>query len=123
MKVALTDEGEIASAIARNLNNEEIIIVDTPAKIIKEKLDIIIHTYEIPIIEAIHNPSLSWTYNAWYAINMARADSKIGSLNIYLSTLMVYDGKKGFYKEHNTPNPLNYYGLSKLSGEILELCL
>ena len=82
MKVALTDEGEIVSAIARNLNNEEIIIVDTPAKIIKEKLDIIIH-----IIEAIHNPSLSWTYNAWYATNMARAGSKIGSLNIYLFTL------------------------------------
>ncbi|MEM4041947.1 MAG: hypothetical protein QXR34_05255 [Saccharolobus sp.] len=110
MKVALTDEGEIASAIALNLNNEEIIIVDTSAKIIKEKPDIIIH-----IIEVIHNPSLSWTYNAWYA--MARAGSKIGSLNIYLFTL------KDFTRNIILLILINYYGLSKLSGEILELCL
>ena len=37
MKVALTDEGEIASAIARNLNNGKITIVDTSAKIFKEE--------------------------------------------------------------------------------------
>ena len=37
LEVALTNEGEIASAIARNLNNGKITIVDTSAKIIKEE--------------------------------------------------------------------------------------
>ena len=36
---------------------------------------------------------------------------------IYFSTEYIYDGKKGDYNEYDSPNPLNYYGLSKLLGE------
>jgi dTDP-4-dehydrorhamnose reductase len=36
---------------------------------------------------------------------------------IHLSTDFIFDGKKGNYKETDTPNPLSYYGLSKLKSE------
>ncbi len=46
---------------------------------------------------------------------------KTGMHVIHLSTDFVFDGAKGMYKETDSPNPLSYYGASKLkSEEILE---
>tara|TARA_B100000809_G_scaffold253233_1_gene289003 strand:- start:235 stop:1134 length:900 start_codon:yes stop_codon:yes gene_type:complete len=36
---------------------------------------------------------------------------------IHLSTDFVFDGIKGYYKETDIPNPLSYYGASKLRAE------
>ena len=36
---------------------------------------------------------------------------------IHLSTDFIFDGKKGNYKETDTPKPLNYYGVTKLKSE------
>lgn len=36
---------------------------------------------------------------------------------IHLSTDFIFDGTKGNYKETDTPNPISYYGLSKLKAE------
>jgi len=36
---------------------------------------------------------------------------------IYMSTEYVFDGTKGNYKETDYPNPLQFYGLTKLLGE------
>ncbi len=36
---------------------------------------------------------------------------------IYLSTDYVFDGIKGNYTEEDAPNPINYYGATKLLGE------
>lgn len=36
---------------------------------------------------------------------------------IHISTDFIFDGIKGFYKETDIPNPLSYYGLSKLKSE------
>jgi dTDP-4-dehydrorhamnose reductase len=48
----------------------------------------------------------------------------VGSRNVsrwvktlYISTDYVFDGEKGYYKETDIPNPLNYYSLTKLLGE------
>jgi dTDP-4-dehydrorhamnose reductase len=38
---------------------------------------------------------------------------------IHISTDFVFDGKKGPYSEADAPNPINYYGLSKLKSEEL----
>lgn len=38
---------------------------------------------------------------------------------IHISTDFIFDGKKGYYKETDAPNPLSYYGLSKLKSEVL----
>jgi dTDP-4-dehydrorhamnose reductase len=36
---------------------------------------------------------------------------------IHISTDFIFDGQKGNYTEEDTPNPLSYYGWSKLEGE------
>lgn len=38
---------------------------------------------------------------------------------VYVSTDFVFDGKKGNYKEEDTPNPLNFYAQTKLKSEQL----
>ncbi|MBP1357248.1 MAG: sugar nucleotide-binding protein, partial [Sulfolobus sp.] len=115
MKVGLTDEGEIAQNIANYF--DETIVITSPQKVIDEKPDVVIHTFEVPYSEANENKGTAWNINTWYAINIARAASKVKAVNVFLSTFMIFDGKKGFYSETSTPNPLNYYGLTKLAGE------
>lgn len=49
---------------------------------------------------------------------MAREAKKIGALLVYFSTDYVFDGTKNApYEETDAPNPLNFYGYSKLLGE------
>lgn len=50
--------------------------------------------------------------------NIARCCDKQGSRFIHLSTDFVFDGKKTtLYTEEDTPDPVNYYGISKYQGE------
>lgn len=44
---------------------------------------------------------------------------KLNAHLIHISTDFIFDGKKGYYKETDVPNPLSYYGLSKLKSEQL----
>lgn len=48
---------------------------------------------------------------------LAEISSVINAHLIHLSTDFIFDGIKGNYKETDTPNPLSYYGLSKLKSE------
>lgn len=49
-----------------------------------------------------------------YITNSAKA---INAFLIHVSTDYIFDGKRGNYREDATPDPQNYYGLSKLVGE------
>ena len=50
--------------------------------------------------------------------NIARACRECEVFLVYYSTDYVFDGTKGSpYIERDTPNPVNYYGLSKWEGE------
>ncbi|BCU70304.1 sugar nucleotide-binding protein [Stygiolobus caldivivus] len=115
MLVGVTDEGELAKSIARHF--KQVVIIDSPQRVVKERPNVVIHTFEVPYDESNRNPSTAWNINTWYSINVARSASKVSSTNVFLSTFMVFDGRKGYYTETSTPNPLNYYGLSKLSAE------
>ncbi len=50
---------------------------------------------------------------------LIKASEKIKAHLIHISTDFVFDGTKGYYKEEDATNPLNYYGLSKLKSEQL----
>ena len=51
------------------------------------------------------------------ARNVANAANAAQAKLIYVSTDLVFDGKKGHYLEDDTTNPVNYYGETKLKGE------
>jgi len=59
----------------------------------------------------------AWKVNAEGTANVAEACRKMNLKLVYVSTDYVFDGKKGFYTEQDKPNPVNYYGLTKLKGE------
>ncbi|AHC52332.1 dTDP-4-dehydrorhamnose reductase [Sulfolobus acidocaldarius SUSAZ] len=115
MKVGVTDEGEFVKSIGKFF--DEIVVLSAGDRVIKERPDVVIHTYEIPYDEANSSKALAWNINTWHAINIAKSANKIGITNVYLSTFLLFDGKKGYYSETSTPSPLNYYGLTKLVGE------
>jgi dTDP-4-dehydrorhamnose reductase len=48
---------------------------------------------------------------------MAEAAKFIGAHLVHISTDFIFDGKEGPYDENGTPNPLSYYGETKLEAE------
>ncbi len=49
--------------------------------------------------------------------NIAAACERIGAKLVFLSSDYVFDGNKGNYAETDKPNPMQYYGATKLLGE------
>jgi len=62
----------------------------------------------------------AWKINALAPGILAEESRKLNAVFIHYSTDYVFDGKKGApYVEEDVPNPLNFYGRSKLEGERL----
>lgn len=49
--------------------------------------------------------------------NVARACAEAGAKMVYVSTDYVFDGARGKYAEEDAPNPINFYGETKLAAE------
>jgi len=82
------------------------------------KPDAIIHTAAYTNVDDCEvNRDLAWKVNIEATKHIAMASTGINSHLIYVSTDYVFDGEKGFYIENDDPNPINYYGYSKLKGE------
>ena len=61
---------------------------------------------------------LCWNANVIAVENLVYAARKTGARIAQVSTDYVFDGTKGaLYTPDDTPNPLNEYGRSKLTGE------
>lgn len=83
------------------------------------KPDMIIHTAalgDVDLCEVDKKYALLINYEATKLL--AKYAFKKGSFFIYLSTDYVFDGERGLYREDDEPNPINYYGLTKLLGEV-----
>jgi dTDP-4-dehydrorhamnose reductase len=59
----------------------------------------------------------AWKINVEGARNIAEACRKVNAKLVAISTDYVFDGEKGGYTEEDKPNPVSYYGLTKLEGE------
>jgi dTDP-4-dehydrorhamnose reductase len=58
-----------------------------------------------------------WNVNVTATRFLVSAAETIKAKFIYISTDFVFDGMSGPYKETDEPNPVNYYGSSKLAAE------
>ncbi len=89
--------------------------------------DVIIHLAAFTNVEACETECQSaFNTNAIGTLNVAKAAREAGSLLVYVSTDYVFDGKKTSpYIETDTPNPINFYGITKLYGEeyVKSLCV
>jgi dTDP-4-dehydrorhamnose reductase len=59
----------------------------------------------------------AWAVNARAVRTLAGECRSIGARLVQVSTDFVFDGADGPYREDARPNPVNYYGRSKLAGE------
>lgn len=88
--------------------------------VLKIKPDIIIHTAALTQIdECEQNKELCWKINVEATQNLLDLAEKIKAHFIFLSTDFVFDGLHGPYQEKDAPNPISYYGQSKLIAEQL----
>lgn len=91
----------------------------TLRKIVLSKApDVIINTVGLHDINLCNaNKKLAWNLNVSYVENLVSLSKIHRSWLISFSTEFVFDGKTGRYSEKATPNPLNYFGKSKLAAE------
>jgi dTDP-4-dehydrorhamnose reductase len=60
---------------------------------------------------------LAWKVNVGGVENIIEAAKRIDATVLHVSTDYVFDGKAGPYTEEDRPEPLSYYGRSKLASE------
>lgn len=63
------------------------------------------------------NPIECWNINVTATRFLVSVAESINARFIYISTDFIFDGTTGPYKETDIPNPVNYYGSSKLAAE------
>jgi dTDP-4-dehydrorhamnose reductase len=63
------------------------------------------------------NREEAWKANVTAVENLAEAARKVGAKLIHVSTDYIFDGKNGPYDEEAKPNPIGYYGKTKLASE------
>jgi dTDP-4-dehydrorhamnose reductase len=86
--------------------------------ILKEKPETIIHTASYTDVDGCEiNKEYAWKINVEATKTIAKISKALNIYLIYISTDYVFEGTKGLYRETDTPNPINYYGLTKLIGE------
>jgi len=83
------------------------------------KPDIIIHLAAMTNVDLCEaEKDLAYTINTKATETLAKESAKINAFFVYVSTDYVFDGKKGMKNEDDIPNPIGYYGKTKLEGEI-----
>jgi dTDP-4-dehydrorhamnose reductase len=86
------------------------------------KVDVIVHLASISDVNKCEDPKnqiLVDHTNIRGTMHVAQVAEKYGCDVVLLSTCQVFDGKWGNYKENHKPNPVNYYGFSKMGAESL----
>ncbi len=80
--------------------------------------DVIIHLAAMTGVDLCETEQdLAMTINAKATEILANESAKQKAFFVYVSTDYVFDGKVGMKKENDSPNPLGFYGKSKLAGE------
>ncbi|MGC9105622.1 MAG: SDR family oxidoreductase [Thermoprotei archaeon] len=90
--------------------------------IMKKGPDVVINAAAMTDVDACErDKEKALKINAEAVRHIARASRVVEAYLVHVSTDYVFDGEKGLYREEDSPNPVNYYGLSKLLGEAFAL--
>jgi dTDP-4-dehydrorhamnose reductase len=82
--------------------------------------EVVVHAAALTDVDKCEiNKELAWKINAEGTRNIADAVKTSGAFLIYASTDYVFNGETGHYKEDARPDPINYYGFTKLKAEEL----
>lgn len=63
------------------------------------------------------NEMLAYLVNVEGTVQLLINSADLKSFFVFVSTDFVFDGEKGMYDEDDKPNPVNYYGRTKLEAE------
>ena len=82
--------------------------------------DIVVHTAAMINIEKCEkNKNDAWEINVNATKNIVQSCKKNGAKLVYISSDYIFKGDDGPYYEDSDPEPLNYYGMTKLEAERL----
>jgi dTDP-4-dehydrorhamnose reductase len=82
------------------------------------KPDVVVHAATLTDVDKCEmNKELAWRVNVEGTKNIVEASKNAGSFIVYISTDYVFSGEKGCYVESDSPEPINYYGITKLEAE------
>ena len=80
--------------------------------------EIVVHAAALTDVDKCEiNKELAWKINVEGTRNIVEAAKTSRAFLIYISTDYVFNGETGRYKETDKPEPINYYGLTKLKAE------
>lgn len=86
----------------------------------KFKPDLLINLAALTDLEFCQrNPQEAWLTNALGQENICVVAQKFNIPAVYISTAGIFDGKKEFYDDFDSPNPISIYGKSKYYGEMV----
>ncbi len=84
----------------------------------KYKPDVIVNTAAMTNVDACEENKAACDVLNVDVVEFLKEYSELNNTHlVHISTDFIFDGKNGLYKETDTPNPLSYYGLSKLKSE------
>jgi dTDP-4-dehydrorhamnose reductase len=80
--------------------------------------DVLINCAAMTNVDACETErELAWKINVGGVENLAESARSHGTTVVHISTDYIFDGKSGPYSEEDRPDPLSYYGKSKLASE------
>ena len=80
--------------------------------------DVVVHMAAISTPAAAYrDPLLARAVNIDATANLAKLAADLGARMIFLSTDMIFDGRKGMYTERDVADPPSLYGRTKLEAE------
>ncbi len=82
--------------------------------------EVVVHAAALTDVDKCEiNKELAWKINVEGTRNVAEAVKTSGAFLVYVSTDYVFNGETGRYNEADRPDPINYYGFTKLKAEEL----
>ncbi len=109
--------------LVRALTRDQLDLLDFVAvrrEFLKDQPQLVIHCAAITVVgDAQKNPDLAWRTNVEVTQRLAELASEIPL--VFFSTDLVFDGRKGNYRELDAVNPLHVYGETKVAAEEIVL--